>query len=219
MGGAVHAGARGLGDLLDRLPEEVSDGLSTPQRQAVQSALLLSPTSDAPVDLEALPRAVLALLRRLSAEGPVVLAIDDEHWLDRPSARVLGFALRRLRDERVGVILTRRTDSSGALWPELARGFGQATMFTAVLGPLGVGVLDRLLESGLNGTLSRALLRRVSEASSPTSRRSIASSACARARSSSRACQPLRPRKRSSSRSFVKAGAPSAVTRLSPTPW
>jgi primosomal protein N' len=52
----AQLGFAGLGDLLDRLPDEVLDGLSAPQRQAVDSALLLSPAPDAPVDLEALPR-------------------------------------------------------------------------------------------------------------------------------------------------------------------
>ena len=52
--------------------------------------------------------------------APLVVAIDDEQWLDRPSARVLAFALCRLRVERVGVLLARRPDSDSALWPELA---------------------------------------------------------------------------------------------------
>ena len=161
----AQLGFTAIGDLFDRLPQDLLRGLSPTQRRAVESALLVSPAPDMPVDLEALPRAVLAVLRRLSEEDPVVVAIDDEQWLDRPSARVLGFALRRLRDERIGVIMTRRTDSNGALWPELARGFGHATMSTAVLRPLEVGVFDRLLESRLSGTISRALLRRVHEAS------------------------------------------------------
>lgn len=155
----------GLGDLLDDLPEDVFRELSAPQRTAVEAALLLRPAPDMPVDPEALPRGVLTVVRRLSADAPLVIAIDDEQWLDRPSARVLGFALRRLRTERVGVILTRRTDSHGTLWPELAGGFGQATMSTAALQPLDVRIFDRLLESRLNGTISRALLRRVHGAS------------------------------------------------------
>ena len=118
----------GLGDVFERLPDRVLEGLSEPQRRAFEVALFLDRSSAAPSDLEALPRAILAALRWMSIESPVVVAIDDEQWLDRPSARVLGFAICRLRDERVGVLLSRRSESGGALWPELARGFGHATL-------------------------------------------------------------------------------------------
>jgi len=154
----------GLGDLFEGVPEEVVQGLSTPQRRAVDAAVLLG-TSDPPPDPEALPRAILAVLRGLSAERPLVVAIDDEQWLDPASARVLGFALRRLRDERVGVLLTRRSDSDGALWPQLAGRFGSSAMSRTILDRLEESAFDRLLGSRLNGTVSRPLLRRIHESS------------------------------------------------------
>jgi len=153
----------GLGDLFERLPEDVLQCLSSPQRRAVEATVFVDEAEEPPLDPEALPRAILAVLRRLSAERPLVLAIDDEQWLDRPSARVLGFALRRLRDERVGVLLTRRSDSDGALWPQLAGVVGPSAMSTAILDELEESAFDRLLESRLNGTISPALLRRVHE--------------------------------------------------------
>jgi len=155
----------GLGDLFDRLPEAVLDGLSKPQRRAVDAAIFFDDTEEPPPDPEALPRAILAVLRRLSAERPLVVAIDDEQWLDRPSARVLGFALRRLRDEHVGVLLTRRAGSDGALWPQLARGFGSSAMSTALLEQLEQSAFDRLLESRMSGVISRPLLKRIHESS------------------------------------------------------
>ena len=53
------------------------------------------------------------LLARLSdgqssAGGVTVLAIDDAQWLDRPSARALRFALRRLRADPVLAVIARR---------------------------------------------------------------------------------------------------------------
>ena len=105
------------------------------------------------------------MLRRLSNEQPLVVAIDDEQWLDRPSARVLGFALRRLREEHVGVVLTRRSDSDGALWRQLERGFADSAMSTAILTQLEQSAFDRLLESRLGGTISRPLLRRIHQSS------------------------------------------------------
>ena len=155
----------GLGDLFDRVPRGVVQGLSDAQRRALDTALFLDEAGDPVPDPEALPRAILAVLRRLSAEQPLVVAIDDEQWLDRPSARVLGFALRRLRDERVGVVLTRRSDSDGALWPQLAPRFGQSVMSEAILAQLEQSAFDRLLEARLSGAISRPLLRRIHESS------------------------------------------------------
>ncbi|MGO9890465.1 MAG: helix-turn-helix transcriptional regulator [Solirubrobacteraceae bacterium] len=155
----------GLGDLFERVPGEVLGGLSSPQRRALNAAVFLDQVEEPPPDPEALPRAILAVLRRLSAERPLVVAIDDEQWLDRPTARVLGFALRRLRDEHVGVVLTRRSDSDGALWPQLARGLGSSAISKAILEQLERSAFDRLLEPRLSGTISRPLLRRLHESS------------------------------------------------------
>ena len=47
--------------------------------------------------------------------GPVVLAIDDLHWLDAPSAGALEFALRRLRDEPIAVLAANRIPQRPAL--------------------------------------------------------------------------------------------------------
>ena len=54
-------------------------------------------------------RATLRTLRRLTADAHVVLAIDDEPWLDAVSARALRYALRRLDDRPVRVLATHRT--------------------------------------------------------------------------------------------------------------
>ena len=42
-----------------------------------------------------------ALLRELTADGPVALAIDDVQWLDPLSARALRYALRRMAHDRL----------------------------------------------------------------------------------------------------------------------
>src|SRR5438046_1282574 len=51
---------------------------------------------------------VLGVLRALAASGPLVIALDDLQWLDRPSASTLEFAARRLRGEPIGFVLSRR---------------------------------------------------------------------------------------------------------------
>ena len=148
----------GLGDLFDGVIDEVVADLPDPQRHALLAALSLEDTSAALAEPTALPRAVLSLLRGLAARGPVVLAIDDEQWLDPPSARVLAFALPRLRKEPVCVLLTRRVESDGALWPELSRSFGSDGLKALTVAPLDLGTTDSLLRAQLGRT---PVLRRV----------------------------------------------------------
>ena len=59
--------------------------------------------------------AFLSLLRQLADERAVVVAVDDFHWLDRPSTSALEFALRRLPAERVRAILSVRSGEAGPL--------------------------------------------------------------------------------------------------------
>ncbi len=158
-------GFAGLGDLFDELPDGLLGALPAPQRQALAAALFVENASVAPADAQALPRAVLAVLRGLSADSPLLVAIDDEQWLDRASARVLAFALCRLREEQICVLLTRRPQSGGPLWPELTRGFGSEGLASHVLGPLDMSAIHDLLIKRLHHQIPRPLLRRIYEAS------------------------------------------------------
>jgi hypothetical protein len=64
---------------------------------------------------------LLSLLGLLQDRGPVLLLLDDAHWIDPPSAAALLFALRRLyADQICALIATRPGDSSGR--PGRARG-------------------------------------------------------------------------------------------------
>lgn len=52
----------------------------------------------------------LILLERLGQRRPVTLIVEDLHWADRSTRDLLTFVARRLRDERVLVLLTHRSD-------------------------------------------------------------------------------------------------------------
>ena len=52
--------------------------------------------------------ATLTVLRQAAAAGPVLVIVDDLPWLDRSSARVLGFVARRLAGSRVGFLAALR---------------------------------------------------------------------------------------------------------------
>jgi DNA-binding NarL/FixJ family response regulator len=151
----------GLGDLFERIPDEIIDALPEAQAHALRAALSAGELTESARDHHALPRAILDLLRQLSAAGPVLIAIDDEPWLDPASARVLAFALCRLRDERVFVLLARRSEAGDALSTELARRFRGRGVERISVEPLPMGAMKVLLEARLDRTISAPVLRRI----------------------------------------------------------
>ncbi len=55
--------------------------------------------------------------------GPLLIAIDDAHWLDAASTSVLQISLRRLRDEPIGLLMTVREAPHESIVVELERCF------------------------------------------------------------------------------------------------
>ena len=64
---------------------------------------------------------MLDVLRTVAEHGPYVVAIDDLQWLDLASGGVLQVALRRLRDEPIGLLITVREPMAEPLPIELER--------------------------------------------------------------------------------------------------
>jgi DNA-binding CsgD family transcriptional regulator/energy-coupling factor transporter ATP-binding protein EcfA2 len=77
-----------------------------------------------PPSVMSLGIAVLDLLALVGAEKPLVLLIDDGHWLDDSSAEVCGFVARRLAGSSVKILIVLRSDIGSrfdtAALPELA---------------------------------------------------------------------------------------------------
>ncbi len=147
----------GLIDLLDGVATEELAGLPPPQLRALEVALLRAEPEGVPCDPHTIAVGLLNALRGLAAGGPLVVAIDDIQWLDRPSAEALVFAARRLEDDAVGFLLARRPGSPSAL--EQALDPGGLERLEVV--PLSVGAIRRILSERLGLSLSRPLLRRI----------------------------------------------------------
>jgi DNA-binding CsgD family transcriptional regulator len=141
-----------LDEALERLPE--------PQRHAVTAALLREPLTGPSPDFRALAVGVLGMLRALSTDRPVLVAVDDVQWLDRATSSVLGFAMRRFEREAVRLLASRRSGESnrgGDFTPALeARRIDHL-----VLQPLTVGALHHIVREHLGVELSRTALVRI----------------------------------------------------------
>jgi DNA-binding CsgD family transcriptional regulator len=153
-----------LRDLLEDVYEETAAELPAPQRRALAIAMLRA-EPEVPLDRGAVSAAFLSLLRERSRAGSVLLVVDDVQWLDRPTATALAFAVRRLRDEPVGLLLTHRPDAGGPTPLGLDRALARERLHRMILGPLSLGALQAMLRGRLNRSLPRPLLRRIHETS------------------------------------------------------
>jgi DNA-binding CsgD family transcriptional regulator len=138
---AVHQLCAPMLDRLDRLP--------VPQRDALLTVFGLSAGPVPGRFLVGL--AVLSLLSDVAEERPLVCLVDDEQWLDRASAQVLGFVARRLEAESVGLVFaTRVLGDDVAGLPELVveglrEGDARALLDSALTGPLDPRVRDQIV--------------------------------------------------------------------------
>lgn len=152
----------GLVDLLETALAEVADELPEPQRRPLAVVVGLEAPPDEAPDHLALPRAFLAYLRAVGARTPVLVAIDDAHWLDPASRRILAFAAKRLGDAPVGILATLRGNVADPF--DLRQAFDQR--FTEIrVGALSIGALHHLIRTRLGLRIPRPTVARVHEAS------------------------------------------------------
>ena len=83
-----------------------ADGLLARQRDALLRAFGLLDGPAPGIFLVAL--AALDLLAETATAGPVLIVVEDTHWLDRATADVLGFIARRLESDSVLVLASGR---------------------------------------------------------------------------------------------------------------
>jgi DNA-binding CsgD family transcriptional regulator len=149
-----------LGDLLGDVPETSLSGMPTPLRLALDTAFLRAEVPGGSLDQRAVALAAGLVLRRLAADAPLMIAIDDLQWLDRPSIRVLSFVLRRLSDERVGVFVSVRQGSGSKGDPvDLDRAIARTTHLA--VGPLPPEPLARILRDRTSRSLPHPVVIRL----------------------------------------------------------
>lgn len=176
----------GLADILRNIPTEAFAALPRIQRDALEIAVLradagvgravgatgvgraVEATGDG-VDRHVLAAGLLSMLRLLARETPIVIAVDDLQWLDLPTARLLGFAGRRLESDRVAVLIALRADEGGDRGSEAAdlvlKGLDADLTTRRPVGPLSVAALHELIRVRTGLALHRPTLLRIHEVS------------------------------------------------------
>jgi DNA-binding CsgD family transcriptional regulator len=138
-----------LGDLLDFELDGAVKALPAPQRAALEIALLQreGDLGESEAGERLIGLATLGILRAVAARSPLVVAIDDLQWIDAASAAALQFALRRVREEPIVVLATRRLEPHVMGPLKLERTLGDERVVRIRLSPLTLGGLHELLSS------------------------------------------------------------------------
>ena len=157
-----------LSDLISEVLPGVAAGIPEPQREALEIALLQRPAGPQPPTARAEGLATLAVLRACLSVGPVLDAIDDVHWLDEASRDALVFALRRITDGQLSVLLAARTEAPADPltvgtpppppgWQNLVAAVPAAEMID--LAPLDLWQIQRLLPRTVSAAQARLVAR------------------------------------------------------------
>ena len=143
------AGAQALlGPLLVHLPE-----IPEPQARALRAALALE--SIAKTNRLAVYAGALSLFGVAAERVPLLVVVDDAHWLDRPSAEALTFAARRLTAESLALLFAMREGEGTDLG---------AALPTIELEPLEVAPSMELLHERFGSMIAVKVARHLAEA-------------------------------------------------------
>ena len=149
-----------LADLLGSVDEATWADLAAPQRQGLDAALLRSRDDAHATDERAVAAAFVAVLDRLTAKCPVLIAIDDLQWLDTSSANVVSFAARRLPAGAALLCTTRTEDAVLQIQPPRPD-----AVHRIMMQPFALGELHQVLTLRLGISIARPLLLRIHEIS------------------------------------------------------
>lgn len=154
----------GLADLVRPVLDEVLPVLARPQARALRAALAISDEDGTAPDEHAVAFGLHGALTAIARSSPIVLAVDDIQWLDPSSALMLSYAIRRLREEPVLLVLAQRDGERPGQPVPLTDGLG-IDLERMGVGPLPLGAVHRVIRTRLGTLLTRPQLLRIHAAS------------------------------------------------------
>src|SRR5215475_9618267 len=138
-----------------------------PPRSTLFPYTTLFRSGEHPPTVRAVGLAVLAALRGLASDSPLLLAVDDAQWMDGASQDALTFALRRLETGPIAVLVAARTEAHAdpltASEPPLPQGWRDLLAATPSetldLEPLDDWQVQSLLPSSVSTAQARMIAR------------------------------------------------------------
>jgi DNA-binding CsgD family transcriptional regulator len=134
----------GLRDILGPILPAVGDSLPPLQLHALGVAFL-EEEAPIPIDGQTVSAGALAALRSTAERGPVLLAIDDAQWLDPATDRAIAYALRRIDQGPIGVLIAHRAPDDGAARTQTERSLPDPTLHVPI-GPFGPDEIGAIIE-------------------------------------------------------------------------
>ena len=154
-----------LAALLQELGSDLMPELPPSQRRALEVAVLLVEPGPEPPQPRTVNEAFLSVLRLAAKHRPLLIAVDDEQWIDAVSGAALEFVIRRLRGEPIAFLFTRRSDRDDESPARIERAFSPERLTRMWVGPLSLSALHELLRSRLAVAFAPPTLRRLADAS------------------------------------------------------
>jgi DNA-binding CsgD family transcriptional regulator len=176
-------------DLLATVPEAALEPLPAVQRRAIDVALFRAEPTGRVAEQGLLGAATRSVLLSLATVRPLVLAIDDLQWIDPPSAAILSYALRRIGDARVGILVAQRSGEESPI--DLASLPSTVARHHVPVTPLSLAAMHHLLKDRLGTPLPRSSLVRIHDASGGRPLFALEMARMLRDRSDSRDDEPL----------------------------
>ncbi len=153
-----------LMELLLGLDDEVVRALPAPQARLLRT-ILRKEEPEGTFDRLSLNVAMVAAVRAVASDQPMLLAVDDAQWLDHPTARTLAFVVRRLAGTPARIAVASRSSQTVDLLAELAQAMPQARFDTIRLGPIGASELSRILRMVMGWAPALPRVARIAELS------------------------------------------------------
>lgn len=154
-----------VADLLSGVDGAALAQLPDIHRLALGRAQLVDVAAGPVTDERVVATAFLSVIEHLSAQEPVLLAIDDAQWLDRSSTAVISYAARRLSG-RAGMLATVRIGEPDSLDMQSRLQFRRPEALTRLrIRPLPLGGLHALIAARLGHTLPRPTITRIHDIS------------------------------------------------------
>src|SRR3954452_1284525 len=108
----AHLPFAGLHQLLRPVRARAAE-LPAVQRAALDAAFGLTP--EVAPEHYRIAMAALDLVSEIASDAPVLLVVEDAHWLDRPTADVLAFLARRIESDPIVLVAATRDDYPSVL--------------------------------------------------------------------------------------------------------